>query len=125
MKGPLTENARSLRNNATEAEKHLWYMLRLKNLGVKFRRQTVIGHYIVDFVCLEKLLVIEVDGGQHADSEKDKIRDRWLKAEGFEVLRFWDHDVLGNRDGVLEKIMERLNTPSPQGGGNQCCQNPL
>ena len=62
MKGQLTENARGLRNNATEAEKYLWYMLRLKNLGVKFRRQTVIGPYIVDFVCFEKLLVIEVDG---------------------------------------------------------------
>lgn len=112
MKESLTKTARGLRNNATEAEKHLWYMLRLKNLGVKFRRQTVIGHYIIDFVCFEKLLVIEIDGGQHANSEDDKIRDRWLKAEGFEVLRFWNHDVLGNRNGVLERIRERLNTPS-------------
>ena len=87
-------------------------MLRLKNLGVKFRRQIEIGQYIVDFVCFEKRLVIEIDGGQHADSENDKIRDRWLKEEGFEVLRFWNHDVLKNRDGVLEKIMERLCSPS-------------
>ena len=112
MKGQLTENARGLRKNATEAEKHLWYMLRQKNFGVKFRRQTVIGHYIVDFVCFEKFLVIEIDGGQHAYSDEDIVRDKWLKAEGFEVLRFWNHDVLGNREGVLEKIMERLNTPS-------------
>ena len=112
MKGQLTKNARMLRNKATEAEKYLWYMLRQKNFGMKFRRQAVIGHYIVDFVCFEKLLVIEIDGGQHADSDEDIIRDRWLKAEGFNVLRFWNHDVLGNREGVLEKIRERLNTPS-------------
>ena len=72
----------------------------------------MIGHYIVDFVCFERFLVIEIDGGQHADSDEDIIRDRWLKAEGFEVLRFWNHDVLGNREGVMEKIMELLNTPS-------------
>jgi very-short-patch-repair endonuclease len=122
LKGCLTKTARRLRNNATEAEKFLWYMLRLQNLGVKFRRQIEIGPYVVDFVCFEKRLVIEIDGGQHADSENDKIRDKWLSAEGFEVLRFWNHEVLGNRDGVLEKITERLNAPppwlSPQGGGN-------
>ena len=112
MRENLTKIARELRNNATEAEKYIWYMLRLENLGVKFHRQTQIGHYIVDFVCFEKGLIIEIDGGQHADSEKDKIRDGWLRAEGFEVLRFWNHDVLGNRAGVLEKIMERLNTPA-------------
>jgi len=88
-------------------------MLRNENLGVRFRRQAVIGVYIVDFVCFEKQLIIEIDGGQHGNSENDKIRDRWLKTEGFEVLRFWNHDVLGNRDGVLEKIMERLNFPLP------------
>ena len=88
-------------------------MLRLSNLGYKFRRQAVIGHYIVDFVCFEKKIVVEIDGGQHSCSEDDKIRDNWLNAEGFVVLRFWNHDVLGNRDGVLEKIMERLNTPNP------------
>ena len=87
-------------------------MLRMENLGVKFRRQTLIGHYIVDFVCFEKKLVIEIDGGQHADSENDITRDRWLRTEGFEVLRFWNHDVLRNRDGVIEKIRERLITPS-------------
>jgi len=113
LKKELTQNARGLRNNATDAEQYLWYMLRLNNLGVKFRRQTVIGRYIVDFVCFEKMLVIEIDGGQHADSEDDKIRDGWLKAQGFEVLRFWNHDVLGNRDGVLDKIREQLNAPPP------------
>jgi very-short-patch-repair endonuclease len=128
LKERLTKAAGVLRNNATEAEKYLWYMLRLKNLGVKFRRQTQIGHYIVDFVCFEKGLVIEIDGGQHADSENDKIRDGWLKAEGFEVVRFWNHDVLGNRDGVLEKITERLNTPTltlPTRGREPYSPNPL
>ena len=115
----LTNFSRALRNDLTEAEKHLWYKLRLKNLGVKFRRQTKIGQYIVDFVCFEKRVVIEIDGGQHADNENDKARDRWFRAEGFEVLRFWNHDVLKNRDGVLEKIVEQLNTPTltlPTGG---------
>jgi very-short-patch-repair endonuclease len=119
LKEGATENARALRNNPTEAEKHLWYMLRLKNLGVKFRRQSAIGCYIVDFVCFKKSLVIEIDGGQHANSEKDKIRDKWLKEEGFEVLRFWNHDVLKNREGVIEKIKKLIDTPSltlPTGG---------
>ncbi len=104
--------ARNLRNNLTEAEKYIWYMLRSGNLGAKFRRQAVIGRYIVDFVCYEKRLIIEVDGGQHADSMADKERDEWLKREGFEVLRFWNNDVLENREGVLEKIIECLTSPS-------------
>ena len=66
MKKELTQTARKLRNNLTEVEKYLWYELRRKNLGVKFRRQDIIGRYIVDFVCFEKKLIIEVDGGQHA-----------------------------------------------------------
>ena len=109
----MTAKARKLRNNLTDAEKHLWYMLRVKNFGVKFRRQAAIGHYIVDFVCYEKKLIIEVDGGQHSHNERDKERDQWLRGQGFEVLRFWNHDVLMNRDGVLERIIERLNSPLP------------
>ncbi len=100
--------ARKLRNNSTEAEKYLWYVLRLKNLGVKFRRQAVIGRYIVDFVCFERKLVIEVDGGQHAQSQEDKIRDQWLITQGFTILRFWNDEVLRNREGVLQKIVDRL-----------------
>ena len=109
----LTETARELRNNSTEAEKHLWYVLRCKNLGVKFRRQAVIGRYIVDFVCFEERLVVEVDGGQHAENQQDKVRDEWLRKEGFKVLRFWNHDVLGNRESVVEKIMKYLKFPLP------------
>ncbi len=93
----------------------------MENLGVKFRRQAVIGKYIVDFVCFAHKLVIEVDGSQHRDNQKDKVRDNWLKSEGFRVLRFWDNEVLENRDGVVQRIVEALVTPSlnpsPQGGG--------
>ena len=121
MSKVLTQAARDLRNNLTEAEKYLWHELRLNNLGVKFRRQAVIGRYIVDFVCFERKLVVEVDGGQHADNQEDQVRDQWLTDQGFKVLRFWNPDVLMNREGVLQKILEHLIPPpfpSPQGGGN-------
>ena len=78
MSKGLTRVARDLRKNLTEAEKYLWYVLRVNNLGVKFRRQAIIGRSIVDFVCFEKKLIIEVDGGQHAESQKDQARDQWL-----------------------------------------------
>ena len=112
MKEALTSTARKLRNNLTEAEKYLWYFLRFKNLGVKFRRQAIIGKYVVDFVCFERKLIVEVDGGQHSQSARDNVRDEWLGSQGFEILRFWNNDVLGNRDGVLEKIVEYLTSPS-------------
>ncbi len=111
LRKTLTPVARELRNNLTETEKHLWHVLRGKSLGVKFRRQAVIGRYIVDFVCFEKKLVIEVDGGEHSANQGDIIRDKWLNAQGFEVLRFWNHDVLGNLEGVFQRIEERLKTP--------------
>jgi|SRR3989344_5960305 len=110
-----TTVARKLRNNMTEAEKHIWYMLRSKNLnGLKFRRQQPIGSYIVDFICLEKKLVIEVDGGQHdANKQIDSIRDRWLAGEGYVVLRFWNNEVMKNREAVLEKINKYVTLPLP------------
>ena len=98
----------------------------------KFRRQQPLGRYIVDFVCLEKRLVIEVDGGQHGEQVAyDAERDAWLRDQGFNVLRFWNHDVLKNIDGVVDVVVKTLrNTPflnpSPQGGrtkimrGRQC-----
>lgn len=104
-----TLRSRALRNNLTEAEKYLWYLLRRKQINsLKFRRQAVIGKYIVDFVCFEKNLVVEVDGSQHYQSEHDIIRDAWLQSQGFKVIRFWNNEVLENRDGVLEKIIESL-----------------
>jgi very-short-patch-repair endonuclease len=90
--------------------------------GLKFRRQEPIGKYIVDFVCYEKGIVIEVDGGQHAmGKEKDEGRDNWFKREGFEVLRFWNNEVLTNIEGVLEvirrKCLSHLPLPPPIKGG--------
>jgi len=121
LKKELTPQAQELRNDPTEAEKHLWAILRHKGMGVKFRRQTIIGRYIVDFVCYEKKLVIEVDGGQHNQSRKDALRDKWLKTQGFKVIRFWNNDVLNNLDGVYQTIEGHLNPPLPvpphEGGG--------
>lgn len=108
-----TQISRKLRKNLTEAEKYLWYMLRAENLGVKFRHQTPIGNFIVDFVCYEKKIIIELDGGQHYESTNDLVRDKWLKSEGFKVLRFWNNEVLENRDGVVLKIIEHLKLPPP------------
>jgi very-short-patch-repair endonuclease len=82
-------HAKALRANMTEAERRLWYFLRAHRFkGLKFKRQAMIGRYIVDFVSFQRSLVIEVDGGQHADNEADSRRARWLEGQGFRVLRF-------------------------------------
>ncbi|MEK6749841.1 MAG: endonuclease domain-containing protein [Pseudomonadota bacterium] len=99
------EFTKSLRQNMTDAECVLWRYLRAKRLnGVKFRRQQPIGRYIVDFIHFESRLIVEVDGGQHNASCKDEARDAWLTAQGFKVLRFWNHDVLNNIGSVLRQI---------------------
>ena len=85
--------------------------MRSKQLGVKFRRQQPIGKYIVDFVCFEKKLAIEIDGGEHLQSSRDEIRDEWLQKNGYKVLRFWNNDVLKNTDGVIQTIVNEI-TPS-------------
>jgi len=118
--------ARNLRKNLTEVEKKLWYWLRRQNLQeARFRRQAPIGRYIVDFACYDPKLIIELDGGQHADQQHyDEKRDAWLKSEGFHVLRFWNHEVVENVEGVLQVIMDGLNAlrvpplpnPPPRGG---------
>jgi len=104
--------AKELRAKQTEAEKILWFKLRKRQLHVaKFRRQQRIGSYIVDFVCLEKRLIIEIDGGQHNEApikENDEQRTRWLEAKGYQIFRFWNNDIIQNTDGVLEKIREVL-----------------
>jgi len=106
--------AKKLRINSTDTEKYLWKYLRGRQLeGFKFRRQQSIGKYIVDFVNLERKIIIEVDGGQHSENKKDKLRDRWLEEQGYEVLRFWDNEVFKNIEGVLEVIREKLLSPSP------------
>ena len=89
-KSTLRQRARDLRKNSTDPERHLWYHIRANRLGFKFKRQAPIGTYIVDFVCLEKRLIIELDGGQHMDNQiYDTKRTDWLMAHGFKVLRFW------------------------------------
>ena len=122
MKKKLSPVAKKLRNNSTEAEKRLWKYLQQKQLdGLKFRRQQPIGPYIVDFVNLEKKVIVEIDGGQHAeDSLKDAIRDRWLQRQDFDILRFWNNEVLENTEGVLEVIRRKcfpLPSPLPPGEG--------
>ncbi len=123
-----TVNARRMRNNLTDAEKKLWRYLRLKNIdGNKFRRQQPIGKYIVDFVSLEKKLIVEVDGGQHGEQiTYDNERTAWLESERYRVLRFWNNEVLEDVEVVLEAIVKALEddsgvTPTlilpPQGGG--------
>ena len=113
--------ARALRRNVTDAESALWQKLRSKQLGdVRFRRQHPIGHYIVDFACVQGRLVIELDGGQHAQGEApeyDERRTQYLQSEGWRVLRFWNNEVLVNLEGVLEAIHSALQepqSPSPQ-----------
>jgi very-short-patch-repair endonuclease len=101
--------ARRLRANQTNAETVLWNRIRSRQIdGHKFARQVPIGAYICDFVCRDKQIVIEVDGGQHADSAADAVRDAHLIAEGYRVLRFWNNDVLGNLKGVLITIQAAL-----------------
>ena len=107
---PMPSRARQLRANPTEAEKRLWQALRDKQLdGHRFRRQASIGPYIADFVCFERRLVVEVDGGQHTDDTGDVKRTSWLESQGFRVLRFWNNEVLENREGVLERISGALS----------------
>jgi very-short-patch-repair endonuclease len=99
--------ARKLRKNLTDAERRLWYCLRRKQVdGARFRRQHPIGPYVADFFCAEAQLIIEVDGGQHADD--DGARTAWLEAQGYRVIRFWNNDVLGNTEGMLLVISEAL-----------------
>lgn len=102
----LISFAKELRNNCTDTERLLWRHLRNSQLeGVKFRRQQPIEAYIVDFISFDKKIVIELDGGQHAENiTYDEQRDACLRENGYTVLRFWNNDVIQNTDGVLEVI---------------------
>jgi very-short-patch-repair endonuclease len=98
----------------TDAERKLWSRLRGSQTGFYFRRQTPIGDYVVDFVCVKEKLVVEVDGGQHYTDEgmkQDNRREQFLQSQGFRVLRFSNIDALKNEDGVIEKIVEKLRNP--------------
>jgi very-short-patch-repair endonuclease len=109
-----TARSRQLRSSQTDAEKKLWWRLRNRQVAdLKFVRQEPVGPYICDFVCRELRLVIEVDGGQHADSAADKVRDQWLVAHRYRVMRFWNNDVLRNTEGVLQIIYDAASRESP------------
>jgi very-short-patch-repair endonuclease len=98
--------ARTMRADSTKAENVLWQALRNKQLeGLKFKRQVPLDGYIIDFVCFEAKLIVEVDGSQHAESDRDAARDRHFEAAGFRVLRFWNDDVLTALDGVCMAIL--------------------
>ena len=109
---------RILRRNMTDAESLLWRRLRSCQVnGCKFRRQHPFNDFILDFVCLEAKLVIEVDGGQHSDSIKDVLRDQTLTDAGFRVMRFWNNQVLNELESVGESIwmeLEKLHPSPPQ-----------
>jgi very-short-patch-repair endonuclease len=111
------ERARHLRRNRTSAERRLWRELRqLKQVGCKFRQQVPIDHFIVDFACLSKRLIVEVDGGTHstdAEVARDARRKRYLTDQGFRVMRVWNSDVRENIDGVMDTIVAALGTPTP------------
>jgi very-short-patch-repair endonuclease len=112
----LKDRARSLRRNSTDAETVLWQQLRNRRLhGFKFRRQVPIGRYIVDFLCEEPAIIIELDGGQHADqADYDETRTDWLRAKGFQVIRFWNNDVIHSFDAVLERLIAEMTTVNSQ-----------
>ena len=107
--------ARQLRSRQTDAERKLWFLLRDRRLnGVKFRRQVPIGNYIVDFVCQEAKLIVEVDGSQHAEQVTyDSARTEWLGSVGYRVLRVWNNDLTENEEGVLTAILNELTGSNP------------
>ncbi|MBS0193770.1 MAG: endonuclease domain-containing protein [Proteobacteria bacterium] len=112
--GAKTSQARRLRTAMTDAERKLWQCLRLRQIeGFRFRRQHPLGPYILDFVCLERKLIVEVDGGQHLDSARDAARDTWLRNAGFRVLRFWNHEVLTMNESVAQAIYDALTEAHP------------
>ena len=112
----LLDFAKTMRAVSTDAEHWLWQHLRAGRVPeFKFRRQQILGNFIVDFVCLEARLIVELDGGQHNGSVSDVARDAWLTSQGFVVLRFWNNEVFENLEGVVERILVQLQTaPSPQ-----------
>ena len=108
-----TEKARILRKNMTKQERILWTFLRKKNINnLKFRRQYPIGNYIVDFICNEKKLIIEIDGGQHNENKNityDKERTKYLESKGYKVIRFWNNDIDNNIEEVYLDILKHMD----------------
>lgn len=116
---PSTAIARKLRRNETEAEKRLWGALRSRQfLGLKFRRQSPVAGFIADFLCEDMRIIVEADGGQHADNVADVDRTARLQAAGYHVIRYWNNDIMNNLEGVLEDLRGRVSAitgqnPSP------------
>jgi very-short-patch-repair endonuclease len=107
--GQKRDTARALRRNGTDVERSMWGLLRDRRLGgAKFRRQFPIGPFVADFASIDYRLIIELDGGQHEESSSDARRDRFLNSAGWRVLRFWNNDVMRNREGILESISEAI-----------------
>ena len=105
----IQQRAIELRKELTPAERKLWALIRNDQLGVNFRRQHAIGNYIPDFVCIEKKLIIELDGSQHLEQkEYDEERTKHLNSLGYKVIRFWNNDVMNNIEGVILAIMNEL-----------------
>ncbi len=118
----MLHHAKAMRSNSTVAEQRLWYHLRAHRfMGVKFKRQKPIGRYIVDFVCVERRLIIELDGGQHdAQADYDRCRDTWLRGHGYRLLRFWNNELMLAMESVLERIRLVLMRPQCiQGEGDE------
>jgi adenine-specific DNA-methyltransferase len=120
--------ARAMRGEPTDVELRPWRLLRDRRLNeIKFRRQVPVGPYIVDFLCVGAKLIVEADGSQHAESPSDAIRDGFLASQGWKVLRFWNNEVVQNREGVLETILAHAKPSSgpsghllPEGEGEPC-----
>ena len=109
--------ARHMRHDPTEAERVLWLALRGRRfLAWKFRRQAPVGPFIADFLCFEARLIVEVDGGQHAENPRDAERDRWFEANGFRVLRLWNHEVLSSKYVALDAVYAALSIVDVEGG---------
>ena len=114
-KSKFLERRKDLRKSLTPQELKLWFYLKEKKLGVKFRRQHGIGPYIADFYCKEKNLIIEIDGSQHMDAkEYDKERDDYMETLGIKVLRFWNNEIDTNIESVLEKIKKIITHEKTQ-----------
>jgi very-short-patch-repair endonuclease len=111
VNGAADERAKRLRRNSTDAERLMWAHLRGRRLaGYKFKRQVPIAGYVVDFVALEAKLIVEIDGGQHSIRiEEDRVRTEELERFGYRIVRFWNHDVLNNIEGVLEALVQELH----------------
>ena len=110
----LRDRAKAMRSTPTEAEHRLWQIVRAHRFnGFKFKRQVSIDHYIVDFLCPARRLIVELDGSQHAENASDVRRDAYLRAQGFHIIRIWNNELFTNEEGVAEAILRALRPPLP------------